>query len=148
MPLSYLKVCYALTDEDKKNVRTMRKVTYFRPKLRRVVNRSAGQAEPGQAGSRSDGQTKQAGQTGVAYIKQLLAHCIWPRPACSDPVRPGSTGSRAGRHQKAAKWSRRRSVKCGQAKSATHSKRTTTTTTTTALTMQLTWQRGQNEKLI
>lgn len=95
----------------------MRKVTYFGAKLRRVVNRSA----PGQAkghGTRDTGccQTEadsdRVRETDEREDKEALhtLNNFWliafrPRPRL--------------RHQKAAKWSRRRSVKCGQAKSAT-----------------------------
>lgn len=61
----------------------MRKVTYFGAKLRRVVNRSApGQAKghgllPDRGGQRQSARDRrERGQRGVAYIKQLLAHCI------------------------------------------------------------------------
>lgn len=54
----------------------MRKVTYFGAKLRRVVNRSPGQGtrhcQTVAGGCRGGGKRHRD----VAYIKQLLAHCI------------------------------------------------------------------------
>lgn len=118
----------------------MRKVTYFGAKLRRVVNRSApGQAKghgtrllPDRGGQRqSAGDRREWVREALHTLNNFWLIAFRPRPQL--------------RHQKAAKWSRRRSVKCGQAKSATRrpttddQQPTTTTTTTTALTMQLAW---------
>lgn len=91
----------------------MRKVTYFGAKLRRVVNRSA----PGQAkghGTRAaarqrrtatECERRERDQEALHTLNNFWLIAFRPRPRL--------------RHQKAAKWSRRRSVKCGQAKSAT-----------------------------
>lgn len=58
----------------------MRKVTYFGAKLRRVVNRSPGQGTrhcQTVAGGRGERHRD------VAYIKQLLAHCILAQATAS-----------------------------------------------------------------
>lgn len=92
----------------------MRKVTYFGAKLRRVVNRSApGQAKghgtrllPDRGGQRqSVRDRRERDREALHTLNNFWLIAFRPRPRL--------------RHQKAAKWSRRRSVKCGQAKSAT-----------------------------
>lgn len=92
----------------------MRKVTYFGAKLRRVVNRSApGQAKghgtrllPDRGGQRQSARDRrERDREALHTLNNFWLIAFRPRPRL--------------RHQKAAKWSRRRSVKCGQAKSAT-----------------------------